>query len=253
MMEVCYCYDGSFYGFLTCVFDAYLHREFPAAFRTMEDAPTLWEERVVTTDPEKSRRVLKSLSQKISPQAQVLVQRGFLTFLSEREMAIFHFITFGLRHGPKAMTALAVPQVAPLLEAVRQLEHEAHLYTGFVRFSEQDGILVGEIEPKNQVLPILQAHFCGRLNTECFVLHDRTHHQALFHKPGRWAILPVEDFKVGTPGPEELRFRTLWRTFYQTISIEGRINPTLQRSHLPLRYRHLMTEFLDDGTSQPNL
>lgn len=250
-MEVCYCYDGTFYGFLTCVFDAYLHHEPPAAFRTPEEGPTLWEERTVETDQDKARRVLKSVSEKISPQAQVLVRRGFLTCMEERELAIFRFIRLGLGHGPKVLTALAHPDVAPLLAAVRQLEHEAHLYTGFARFSQVDGILVGEIEPKNQVLTILQAHFCGRLNSECFVLHDRTHHQALFHRPGRWAIIPVEDFQVGAPGPEELRFRGLWRTFYNTIAIEGRINPKLQRNNMPLRYRHLMTEFLPEGSALP--
>ena len=32
-----------------------------------------------------------------------------------------------------------------------------------------------------------------------FALHDRTHGEALFHRPGpkNWAILPVEDFSLG--------------------------------------------------------
>ena len=250
-MEVCYCYDGSLDGFLTCVFDAYLYKEPPLAFRTVEEPPTLWEERVVSTVPEKARRVLRSLGEKIAPRAQVLVRRGFWTGVPERELMLFRFIRFGLAHGPRALQALADPNVAPLLQAVQHLEREAHLYTGFVRFSQQDGILVGEIEPKNRVLPLLRAHFCGRLNTECFVLHDRTHQEALFYRPGRWAILPVTDFKIGVPGPEELRFRALWRTFYDTIAIEGRINPKLQRTHLPIHFRRMMTEFAPDTTSLP--
>lgn len=250
-MEVCYCYDGSFYGFLSCVFDAYLNGELPAAFRTPEQPPTMWEERWVDADPEKAKRVLTGLREKVSPQAQVLARRGFLTCLEDREMAVFSFIRFTLSHGPKAMAALAHPCVGPLMAAVRHLEHEAHLFTGFLRFSDQEGVLVGEIEPKNQVLTLLQAHFCGRLNTECFVIHDKTHRQALFHKPGRWAIIPVEDFQVNAPGPEELRFRALWRTFYDTVAIEGRINPKLQRGNLPLRYRKMMTEFSGDGTAMP--
>lgn len=250
-MEVCYCYDGSLYGFLTCVFDAYLYKEPPLAFRIEEEPPTLWEERVVSTDSKKAQRVLKALSQKVAPRAQVLVQRGFLTAVSERELMLFRFIRFCLVNGPSALQAIADPNVAPLLRAVQHLEHEAHLYTGFVRFSQQDGVLVGEIEPQNQVLPLIRAHFCGRLNTECFVLHDRTHHQALFHRPGRWAILPIQDFQPSTPGPEELRFRALWRTFYETVAIEGRINPKLQRSHLPIHFRRMMTEFVPDGNALP--
>lgn len=248
-MDVCYCYDGSLDGFLTCVFDSYLYKEPPLAFRTEEEPPTLWEERMVETDSEKAHRVLKALGEKISPRAQLLVRRGFWTGVPERELMLFRFIRFGLIHGPKALQAIADLNVAPLLRAVQHLEHEAHLYTGFVRFSQQNGILVGEIEPKNRVLPLLRPHFCGRLNTECFVLHDRTHREALFYKPGRWAILPVENFRVGTPGPEELRFRALWRTFYDTVAIEGRINPKLQRTHLPLHFRRVMTEFTPDDNA----
>jgi len=251
-VEVCYCYDGSLSGFLTCVFDIYLYKEPPTAFRTEEDAPTLWEERSVLTNEEKARRVLTALKEKVSPRAQVLVRRGFLTAVPEREWILFRFIRFCLENGPLALQAIADPNVAPLLRAVQNLEHEAHLYTGFVRFSQQDGILVGEIEPKNRVLSLLVPHFCGRLNTECFVLHDRTHQEALFHKPGRWALLPVENFQIASPGPEELRFRALWRTFYETVAIEGRINPKLQRTHLPLHFRRMMTEFTHDANALPS-
>lgn len=250
-MEVCYCYDGTFYGFLTCVFDSYLHKEPPIAFRTIEDPPTLWEERSVTAAPEKANRVMKGLAAKISPRAQVLVRRGFLCAHEERELMLYRFIRFGLEHGPRSLQALADPNVSPLLKAVRHLEEEAHLYTGFVRFSQQEGVLVAEIEPKNQVLPLLRGHFCGRLNTECFVIHDRTHREALFYRPGRWAILPVEDFHLAAPNEEERYIRALWRTFFNTVAIEGRINPRCQRTHLPLRFRSMMTEFQSDAAALP--
>lgn len=242
-MEVCYCYDGTFYGFLTCVFDAYLYKEPPLAFRGPTDPPTLWEERQVISDPAKADRVLKGLAARIGPRARVLVRQGFLCAMEEKELALYRFIRFGLEHGPRALRALADPNVAPLLAAVHHLEHEAHLYTGFVRFSRQEGFLMGEIEPKNRVLPLIRAHFCGRLNTECFVIHDRTHGEALFSRPGRWAILPVEDFRVAAPDEEERYIRELWRTFYHTVAIEGRVDPKLQRTHLPLHFRAMMTEF----------
>ena len=43
--------------------------------------------------------------------------------------------------------------------------------------------------------------------------------------------------------PEELEIAALWQRFHATIAIEGRMNPKLQRSLLPLRHRPLMTEF----------
>ena len=40
-MEVIYRYDGSFEGFLCCVFDSYVHKEFPISFYGDEDCCTL--------------------------------------------------------------------------------------------------------------------------------------------------------------------------------------------------------------------
>ena len=59
---VSYVYDGSFAGFLTCVFDSYAHREEPMGFSTPEDGRfTLWPERRVEADAARARRVYQSL------------------------------------------------------------------------------------------------------------------------------------------------------------------------------------------------
>ena len=145
------------------------------------------------------------------------------------------------------MTAdLGDDRVDVLRRAVQHLEEEAHKYTGFVRFSDQGGVLVSEIQPKNRVLPLLRVHFTQRLNTEAFVIFDRTHREGLVHQGGRWAILPMEDFDSGPAEDQELYYRRLWRRFFQTIGIEGRTNPRCQNTHLPKRYRAMMTEFQPD-------
>ena len=151
---------------------------------------------------------------------------------------------------------LTDPVVDRVRKAVWHLEHEAHQYKGFTRFSDLDGVLAGEIEPKNRVLPLLRAHFCGRYPQENFVLHDRTHGEALFHRPGpgNCAILPVEDFSLGRAGAEELAYRKLWRAFYDTIAIEGRYNPKCRMTNMPKRYWAMMTEFQKDwDTALPEM
>ena len=46
---VSYAYDGSFAGFLTCVFASYAHREEPMSFSTPEDGRiSLWPERTLS-------------------------------------------------------------------------------------------------------------------------------------------------------------------------------------------------------------
>ena len=75
--QVSYTYDGSFSGFLTCVYESYRHKEAPAAFSTPEDPQiSLYPERPVKSDPAKARQVYLSLARKISPSARELVTLG---------------------------------------------------------------------------------------------------------------------------------------------------------------------------------
>lgn len=219
---VCYEYDGTFSGFLTCVFESYAYREEPVCFLSPGDGrTTLWD----------TRR---------------LASRAFLTCLEEREIHIWRFLEYGFRRGSSVTADLGDDRVDVLRRAVQHLEEEAHKYTGFVRFSDQGGVLVSEIQPKNRVLPLLRVHFTQRLNTEAFVIFDRTHREGLVHQGGRWAILPMEDFDSGPAEDRELYYRRLWRRFFQTIGIEERTNPRCQNTHLPKRYRAMMTEFQPD-------
>ena len=238
-------YDGTFAGFLSCVFDCYTNQEEPVEFRTSEDmCCSLYPLRTVETDEERAQRVYRSFA-KFGREGREMAVRCFLTCLPDKELWLWRFLRLGYRLGPKISRCLTDPTVDKVRKAVLHLEREAHLYTGFTRFSELGGVLVGEIEPKNQVLPLLRSHFCGRYPQEHFVLHDRTHAQALFHQPGPdgWAILPVEDFRVGPADGVELAYRKLWRTFYDTIAIEGRYNPKCRMTHMPKRYWAMMTEF----------
>lgn len=244
---VAYLYDGGFSGFLTCVYESYVHREAPACFAAPEDPRvSLWPERRVEAHGAHARRVYRSLGEKIAPGAKALVTRGFLTCMPERELQLWRFIQAGYRRGSDILQDLADPMVAALNRAVYQLNHEAHMYTGFVRFSEQAGVLVAEIAPKNRVLPVLRSHFCTRFSRETFVIYDRTYREALFYQPGRWAIVPLAEFRAAAPEETELDFRRLWRRFYDAIAIQDRHNPKLRMSNMPKRYWHLMTEFQSD-------
>ena len=245
--QVAYEYDGSFAGFLSCVFEAYLHREAPACFQGPEEGQAaLWPARAVETDPAHAKRVYRSLAHKLGQGGQELVARGFLTCLPQRELALWQLIQMGYERGPAVLRDLTDSRVNVVTKAVQHLNGEAHLLKGFLRFSELDGVLVGEIEPKNRVLPLLRRHFCARYSGECFVIHDRTHREALFYRPGQWTIVPVEDFRPGAPGERERAYRTLWRRFYDTIAIAERYNPKCRMTQMPKRYWNTMTEFLPE-------
>ena len=250
-MEVIYYYDGSFDGFLSCVFDSYAHKEIPAGFSSGEDdVYTLFDSRRVSTDPGHAARVLRKIAA-LSPEAAVLLQRGFLTCLPEKELHLFRLIAKLLREGPGFLRNRSDGTLFPVIRAVQHLNGEVHLLKGFVRFSDLGGVLGGEIEPKNRVLPVLGGHFSARFHNERFFLYDRTHKEALFHVPGQSVIRPLADFQMAPPDEAEARCRLLWKRFYDTIAIRERENPRLRMSNMPKRYWGTMTEFQGEEYFKP--
>lgn len=245
-MQVCYRYDGTFQGFLTCVFESYAHHEPPMAFRLFDDDPTLFDEREVTMDAAHAQRVYRVLGGRVSPAFQDLIERAFLTCLPQKEMDLYELIRRGLSEGDRVRRDLSDPVMARVTLALTKMGTEWDHLKGFVRFSELDGVLAGEIEPKNRVLPLLGPHFAGRFSGEQLALYDRTHKELLLCAGGRWTITAAKDFSLGRAGEEELSYRSLWRKYFSAVAIEGRTNPKCQSTHLPKRYRHVMTEFLEE-------
>lgn len=260
MEEFAYYYDGTFAGFLCCVRDIYQYKEPPALFLLPgDDRPTLYPERHVDTDPALAQRVHRRLTQRLGAKGMLMVTQGFLTTLDHKERRLCQLIDLGLRVGPGVEKHLEDHNVLQVGAAIRHLQRECELLTGFVRFSDYDGLLVAEIAPKNWVLPVLRVHFCDRLAEEPFLLFDRTHRQALVHKPdpsanrgrGLWSIVDAWDFAPPPPSQTERAYRDLWRRFYQTLAIDSRYNPKCRQTHMPKRYWGCMTEFQQDGPTPP--
>ena len=244
--NVIYRYDGSFEGLLCCVFESYYKGELPSDIIPPDTPQTsLFPMREIATDEQKSGRVLRSIGDKIGPEALDFVQRAFLTCLARKELYIIRFLRLGYRHGCAVMNMLTDEVVHPLFKAVRHLESESSLLLGFLRFSDFHGALVAEIGPKNFVLPLLTRHFCERYPEERFLIYDRTHSMALVYQPHKPAIIPLDDLVLPEPDESELGIRQLWRLFYDTVEVEGRHNPKCRMSHMPKRYWAYMTEFGD--------
>lgn len=256
--DLAYAYDGSFDGLMTCVFESYASKEVPIDIQSGDEQqyllfPTKW----VDTDLEKAERVYRAIGSKMSSEAQRLVREGFLTCVEQKELLIFRFLRLGFTHGKAVMDMLADDTVHLLQRAVQRLNHESHLFTGFVRFSVYGDVLVSVIEPKNEVLPVLSEHFCERYRNESFMIYDKTHGKALVHQPpggsrkaGLTDIFEVDEFVLPEPGEEEKAYRRLWKQFYDTVAIKERISPRRQMSHMPKRYWANLTEMSQDGVKR---
>ena len=249
-----YRYDGSFEGFLCCVFDSYARHELP------EDILPEWEEQTllypewrVQTDPERAARVFAALSRKISRAAEEMISTGFLCGLPGKELVLLQFIRKGLREGGRITGMLGDEAVSRVYHMVRAVGNESHLMRGFLRFSEYrsaDGKRAGlaaVIEPKHYILSQLGPHFADRYPGENFLIYDRTHGAVLIYCPYEFRIVPADDFAFPPADETELQYRRLWRQYYTSIGIEARYNPRCRMSHMPKRFWNCMTELQEQS------
>ena len=169
-------------------------------------------------------------------EAQDLLERAFLTCLPQREKHMLAFMRLGYRVGRTVCGMLTDPVVHELDRAVKFLGREAHLFLGFLRFAEYGDVLIAQIEPKNNVLPVIAPHFLSRFSGEDFMIFDRTHRLALLYRDGEPEFLRADAIELPPESPEVQRCRAMWRTFYETVGIEGRRNEVCRRTHMPKRY-----------------
>lgn len=241
--DIVFLYDGSLTGFYCCVHECVYSRQLPAGiYKESEAQPTLFETRLIPTDADEAAKVEASIPKKISGEAKDLVETVFLSCLLDKELALLRFLLLGYREGARLTQLFGHPDVKPVLGAAKHLGGEAHLLTGFVRFSDYDGVLAATITPKNFILPFIAGHFAARFSQEKFLIFDKTNKAALLYESGKTQIVPVEDIQFPAANEEEEGYRTLWRQFYRTIAIEARENPRCRMTHMPKRYWENMTE-----------
>ena len=241
-----YRYDGTYQGFLCCVAQCFFHKKLPQGVQLLDEPQgTLFGVQAVESDPELARRVEDSVREKISPAALGMVQQGFLTCMEEKELRLIRFILLGYRHGPRARGMRVHPDVHALNKALLYLKNEAHFHVEFLRFADCGGFLAAMITPNNRVLPLIVNHFCARLNTERFMILDKSHGMGFVYWPGGEVgeFFYADAVDLPEPSEEEARYQALWRKFYDTIAVEGRVNPKLRRGMMPMRYWKNMTEF----------
>ena len=245
--EFSYRYDGSYAGFLTCVFESYARRELPEQFSTAEDPRvSLWPERAVETDREKAGAGLPLPEPAHLPAGPGAGDPGLPHCMPDKELRLYEFLRLGYRVGPAVVRDLADPRTAAVWKAVRHLANEAHLLKGFLRFSDQGGVLVGEIAPKNRVLPLLRPHFCARYSGETFVIYDPDPPGGPLLPPPAVGHPPPGGLPGRRPGPGGAGLPRLWRRFYDTVAIQGRENPRCRMTQMPKRYWSTMTEFQEE-------
>lgn len=232
--NVIYFYDGTYDGLMCCVFASFENKEIPVALETRKQV-TLFRSRDIPTDHRKALSVRRWVRNRISLEASEMIQQTFLSDLEDRDMRILYFIRLGCRVGARAVEMVDNEDVRAMRRAMEQLSKEAHYTLGLVRFCDCGGILAAQINPSNNVLPIIAGYFCEKY--EDFVIYDKNHMMALIYRDGVRRFVSSEGIGMKAPciPPCEEKNTEEWLKFCRELSSEGEIRS--KEKSKPLRYR----------------
>ena len=140
--DTAYYYDGSFTGFLCCVFESYTRREIPSAvLGPGEGQTTLFGLKSIPTDPAHAKRVADGLT-RLGPMVKERVMIGFLSTEEEKDLILLRFVRCCFDKGPRAVQMLGDPDVSAAFALERSIRNEACHFTELLRFEERDGRLM---------------------------------------------------------------------------------------------------------------
>ncbi len=246
-------YDNSFEGLLTCVFEAFNRKQYPDKILKQEILLPLFSDSfTVVTDVEKSDRVLVGLNKKISQPAVRMLFQCYLSEKEEVDMAIFNYIRKAMLAEKSIELNFADKDVLFLSQIYKKVQREAERVRQFVRFQKtSDGIFFALISPLYNVLPLSVEHFEDRFADQQWVIYDVRRKYGLYYDLNKTEIIHFENLNIsvetGELSPEmmdeyESAFQELWKSYFKSAAIKERINPRLQRQHMPKRFWNYLTE-----------
>ncbi|HOV63151.1 MAG TPA: TIGR03915 family putative DNA repair protein [Spirochaetia bacterium] len=245
-----YLYDGSFAGLLTAIFDAELAKDRDPVFSSERSyVPDLFAEiRTVETDMEKARRVSRAIEKSAGKACEDIFFSAFLSEERNREQKIHSAIIFCLEQGEEAFAHLEREDIAAVLRLSRKTTHEAHMFKGYIRFTNlSEGFYYTAIAPTCNILPLIASHFKERFADQDWVIHDTKRASALIYLKGalEYADIETYDHTRAESSDTDPIYEELWKHYHRTIGIETRKNPRLQMHFIPKKYWSQITEMRD--------
>ncbi len=273
-----YLYDGTFEGFLTCVYAHYYEEKAAGIYRRESyQASLLSGFRTVETEERKASRVYEAIERKISRNDLRRVYRVFQSSDGEKENKLLRYIALGFREGSRISLLHSNPVVYDVQKCEYKVTCEISRILGLARFSALkygsagrhgtsggaggygasvcaagvgDGYAAGggpeilycRIEPDHDILEFIAGHFSDRLRNEPFIIHDKTRNKAVFARGGSWYISDFDGKGLPAPDAGEKAYSGLWKKYFETIAIKERTNPACQKRFMPARYWKNLTE-----------
>ncbi len=225
-------FDGSFDGLMTLVFDTYRLSHQVGEVAEEAEGTSLLPGRFFPSDDVKARRIKRYLETQLGEEFAFMVKAAFLSSRPARFLAIVKTIHRACRLGPGVLDLLDEETLA-FLRCQQEVRREAHRFEGLLRFSEMaDGRLLAVFGPRHHVLPLIMPHFAARFPGEEWIIYDELRRVAGLYDRGELSFARVEAVSPDKSAQEQ-EIQGLWRVFFRQLAIRERVNPALQKQHMP--------------------
>ncbi len=246
-------YDGTWYGLLTAVFDAYSKKWNVNGFAVInrESQSDFFAEKViVVTDEAKAQRVWLGLKKKIPKENCIQLYRCYLSEIPGIELTIFSCIKFYFSGFDSPHLAYGNPDVLKINQTSKMVYREKHRMEAFVRFQRTaDDLYYAGIEPDFNVIPLLNEHFAERYADQNWLIYDIKRKYGIYYDQDKVEEITL-DFSNEAGAKTSVKdvfhdsetlYQELWQNYFKNVNIPSRRNIKLHVQHVPKRYwKHLI-------------
>lgn len=245
-------YDGSFDGFLSCIFAVYeLKIATPIISKATENTHQLFSvSETILTDEKKAARVWKGIQDNIPSSQQQILFKAFLSEIKGVENTLYAYIK-NIFDAPRSNNIdYGHKDILKITQVANMVGREKHRMEAFVRFKQtKDKIFVATVTPDFNVLPLIIAHFKDRYADQKWLLYDLKRSYGIYYDLQTVSITTLDFFSKSNSkidpshlATNELDFQQLWATYFNHVTIKSRKNNRLHTQHIPKRYWKYLIE-----------
>jgi probable DNA metabolism protein len=142
--------------------------------------------------------------------------------------------------------------VLKLSKIFRKVNREAERMRMFIRFQKAaDNLFFAPIEPLYNVIPLIIDHFEDRFADQKWVIYDLKRKYGIYYDLNKVQEIRFEDPQFNPVdgslneklmAEDEKMFQTLWKGYFNSMTIKERINPKLHVQMLPKRFWKYLPE-----------
>jgi probable DNA metabolism protein len=242
-----YVIDGSYVGYLTGVFDAFVRKDVQVKFTSTAPVDLFDIPYRVVTDAEKAKRVQKALEDRIGKGKALDFFRNFLSEDARAWEAGFSLLVRIFKGQSDLLQNFGDTEVLYFSQTLKKVSRERHRMKAFTRFSRSsDGMFFAVIEPDFNVLPLIIDFFQKRYADQSWIIYDTRRDYGIHYDTQTCIEVHLEEKVEGTlPGVSlevDQRYENLWKSYFQSTNIVERKNMRLHLRHVPKRYWKFLPE-----------